>query len=678
MLSRPTFGVDTGGTFTDFASVDPATGRIEITKVPSTPDDPSEAIRNLLMSRDGTFARVVHGTTVATNTVLERKGARIALITTLGFRDTLEIGRTRRDAPGLFNTKFIKQPPLIPRSHRFEVDERLWADGSVMRALDETDLSLVIDQLKAIGPEVVVVCLLHSYANPVHERRVREAVRVAIPHCPVVLSSEVVPEFREFERLSTAVINGYTVPCMASYLNRLVDHVTSHGGDEVHIMGSNGGVMTAATAATFPVRTILSGPAGGIRGAMLSAEVARIDSFLTCDMGGTSTDVALVRDLQPEMVQDSQIASLPLKVPQLDIHTVGAGGGSIAWIDFDGSLRVGPQSAGAVPGPACYGRGGIAATVTDANLHLGRLVPDSLIGGALKIDRDLSRAALESLARQAGIADIDRLAHGIIELVVANMVGALREISIERGHDPRDFTLLAFGGAGPLHAAEIARAMRISKVVVPRHPGNLSAVGLLGSDIRYDLARTFLADLASVAADEIHEAFAEIEERGAALLRADGFAQADTLAARSIDMRFQGQAFALSIPVEESLRDTAKLRAAFTAAYTKRYGHGRTGHPIEIVAVRLTATGIVPRTSMPKAVPAGQAAPLKGRRPVYLEGQWRHDCAIYDRERIGVGQSVAGPAVIEEFGSTTVVPADWSVVVDEWGNLRMELDQANG
>ncbi|MEK7836029.1 MAG: hydantoinase/oxoprolinase family protein, partial [Pseudomonadota bacterium] len=376
---RAAIGIDTGGTFTDLASFDPETATIQVAKVPSTPGDPAEAIRRLLVDRPGPPGRVIHGTTVATNALLERKGAKVALITTRGFRDTLEIGSTRRASPGLFNTKFIKPAPLVPRSCRFEVDERLMADGGVLRPLDEAGLARTGGQLRALQPEVVAVCLLHSYVNSRHEQRVRELVREQLGDCPVVISAEVVPEFREFERLSTTVINSYTLPRMSGYLNRLAGHVAACGGDGLYVMGSNGGIMTAATAAAFPVRTILSGPAGGVRGAACVAEAAGVRDILTCDMGGTSTDVSLVRELAPDLVQDSMIAGLPLKLPQLDINTVGAGGGSIAWVDTDGSLRVGPQSAGAVPGPACYARGGQSVTVTDANFHLGRLGPRSLI-----------------------------------------------------------------------------------------------------------------------------------------------------------------------------------------------------------------------------------------------------------------------------------------------------------
>ena len=671
---RAAVGIDTGGTFTDLAAFDAETGDIRVAKVPSTPGDPAEAIRTLLDDGRSPPGRVIHGTTVATNALLERKGARVALITTRGFRDTLEIGNTRRASPGLFDTKFIKPAPLVPRSLRFEVDERLLADGSVLRPLDEAGLSRMLSSLKSLEPEVVAVCLLHSYANSQHEERVRDLVGKALGACPVVVSSEVVPEFREFERLSTTIINSYTLPRMSGYLKRLARHVLDLGGNELYVMGSNGGIMTAATAAAFPARTILSGPAGGVRGATLIAEIAGVRNILSCDMGGTSTDVSLVRDLLPDLVQDSMVAGLPFKLPQLDINTVGAGGGSIAWVDVDGSLRVGPQSAGAIPGPACYGRGGEAVTVTDANLHLGRLGPHSLIGGALRLDRTLASAALKRLAVSADYADVDRLAEGVIQLVVANMVGALREISIQRGHDPRDFVLLPFGGAGPLHAAEIAREMGISRILVPRHPGNLSAVGLLGSDIRYDRAFTAIDELRTVTPAHLRKIFEDLERQGHALLERDGFREAAIRFERAIDMRYQGQAFALSVPVKDTSASVEQLAEAFERLYVQRYGYCRSGHPVEITVLRLAAIGLVERHAMPRISTRSTSldAALKERRPAYLDGNWYRDCPVYERDRLFADAAVRGPAIIEEFGSTTVVLPDWDAGVDCWGNLRME------
>jgi N-methylhydantoinase A len=667
-------GIDIGGTFTDLAAWDSATGGIRVAKAPTTPGDPAEAVRALLAASPGSIGRVVHGTTVATNALLERKGARVALLTTRGFRDTLEIGRTRRASPGLFNTKFIKPAPLVPRSLRLEVDERVTADGRVRQPLGEPSVAGACARLRELEPEVVAVCLLHAYANPRHEARVRELVAQHLDAVPVVLSSEVIAEFREFERLSTTVINAYVLPRLEGYLARLGRHVAESGGDQLYIMGSNGGIMTAATAAAHPARTILSGPAGGVQGAVLVAEVAGVRDLVTCDMGGTSTDVSLVRDLVPELVRESMIAGLPLKLPQLDINTVGAGGGSIAWVDVDGSLRVGPESAGAVPGPACYGRGGEAVTVTDANLHLGRLGPLSLLGGTLHLDRALATSALERLAAAARYADRERLAEGVIHLAVARMVGAIREISIERGHDPRAVTLLPMGGAGPMHAVEIAREMGISRILVPRHPGNLSAVGLLGSDIRYDLARTFLAELATIEAGSIHAVFDELARQGLTSLRADGFADGAIGLERAVDMRYRGQAFELTVPIADGIATATGLAEAFERLYARRYGFLRSGHPVEVVALRVVATGRVPAPRLAEIPPQSERldAAIKERRPAYLDGQWHRDCPVFERDRLGAGGAVSGPAIVEEFGSTTVILPGWAATVDAWGNLRLE------
>lgn len=666
-------GVDTGGTFTDLATLDPASGLLTISKVPSTPGDPSEAIRTLLAGTRGPLGRLVHGTTVATNTLLEKAGAGIAVVTTRGFRDTLEIGSTRRASPGLFDTKFVKPAPLVPRSLRFEIDERIASDGSVLVPLDAQQLANVVDRIGELQPDVVVVCLIHAYANPEHERRVREVVGRRMPDCPVVISSEIVPEYREFERLSTTAINGYTLPKMAGYLRRLSGHVRDHDGRDLYVMSSNGGIMSSNVAASFPARTILSGPAGGVRGATLIAESAGIRNLLTCDMGGTSTDVSLIRDLDPDVVQVTMIAGLPLKIAQLDINTVGAGGGSIAWVDVDGTLRVGPKSAGASPGPACYGQGGESVTVTDANLFLGRLGTDSLLGGGLHLRVELAKKALESLSRAAHYSDLDRLADGVIQLVVANMVGALREISLQRGHDPREFVLFPFGGAGPLHAVDIAREMGMSKIIVPRFPGNLSAIGLLNSDIRYDLARTLVAPLAKLDLSTLGSMFDELDREGRDALTAEGFDDRSIRIERTIDMRYLGQAHALSVAMPAAF-DRDILTRDFEAQYRRRYGFCRPGHAIEAVVLRATAVGQVPKHVLPPIRPhTGQVeAAVKARRPVYFRGRWFRDCAVYEREALGAGVAISGPAIVEEFGSTTALPPDAKALVDGCGNLCIE------
>ena len=669
-------GIDSGGTFTDLAVYDEESRTVRVMKVPSTVDDPAEAVRRLLSRLDKTAtagARVVHGTTVATNALLERKGAEMALVTTEGFRDLLEIGRGRRASPGLFNTKYRKPSPLVPRSRRLEVRERMLAGGTVLAPLDEASVEAACDTLLRLEPEVVIVCLLHAYANPSHERRIRDLIGRRLDGIPTVLSSEVVPEYREFERLTTTVINAYVTPRLGGYLRRIARHLEALDA-RFFVMGSNGGILTADTAASFPARTILSGPAGGVNGAILVCEAAGIGDFITCDMGGTSTDVSLVRKLASTVVQDTMIAGLPLKLPQLDINTVGAGGGSMAWVDIDGGLRVGPQSAGADPGPACYGRGGEDATVTDANLVLGRIAPSTLLGGTLSLHHDNAVDAFGRLADRAGYPDRERLAEGVVQLAVAHMASAIREISIERGHDPRELTLVPMGGAGPMHATEIARELRIPQVLVPPYPGNLSALGLLGSDIRYDFARTFLVDCAEAVAADIHGAFSEFARQGRDLLTRDGFSEGAINVKQHMDMRYRGQAFDLTVPVSGLGDDIGELTERFEALYHQRYGHRREGKAIEIVTLRVVATGRVPRPRLAdlQMRTRGLDAALKARRPVYFEGHWHNDCPIYDRDRLGPGAEFAGPAIIEEFGSTTVLSPAWRAVVDNLGNLRLD------
>ena len=668
-------GIDTGGTFTDLAVHDHRTGAIRISKIPTTPHDPAIAVEQILESV-GTASdddRVVHGTTIATNAMLEAKGARVVIVNTKGFRDLIEIGRTRRGAPGLFDTKFVKAPQLVPRSMRFEVEERILADGSVYRSLIQQDLEKVVAQIATVKPDVVVVCLLHSYRNSRHEEAVAEAIRASMPDVRIVRSADIIPEYREYERLSTSVINGFVLPRMEAYLGRL-DRYAQRAGRSLYVMGSNGGIMTAGTAARYPVRTILSGPAGGVNGALLACRQANVPDFITCDMGGTSTDVSLVQALTPTMVRESAIGGLPLKVPQVDINTVGAGGGSIAWIDIDGALRVGPQSAGAVPGPVCYGRGSTEPTVTDANLVLGRLGEASLLGGTMRIDRSGAKAAISRLAEAARYANADRFAEGIIKLAIARMVSAIREVSVERGYDPRDFTLVPLGGAGPLHAAEIAHELGIGEVLVPPFAGNLSAVGLTGAHIRYDHATTYLSPVDATVHERVRPSFDTMTKASRDQLEEDGFARDAMQFSTSIDMRYSGQAFELTVPCRRE-DDGEALRERFHTMYRRRYGFQRRDHPVEAVTLRMAATGLVPEpklTLTPTAIAGRKALP---RRDIYWNGGWLTSCEILRREHVPRDAHGEGPAVVEEFGATTVVPPGWTWRMDEFGNLRVSREK---
>lgn len=665
-------GIDTGGTFTDVVVCEPDTGTISITKVPSTPDRPERAILDALggLAPSVTVGdRVVHGTTVATNTLLQRNGARLVLVTTAGFRDTLEIGRTRRAEPGLFNTKAVRPPPLIPRWARLEVSERMSAHGSVRRALDAEEVEHVIEAIDALAPEVIVICLLHAYANPVHEQQLRDAVRARFPHVPVQLSSDILPEYREFERLSTTVINAYVLPCMSDYLTRLGTEVKTASGN-LFVMASNGGMMTAATAAAYPARTFLSGPAGGVQGAVAAAAAAGVTDLITCDMGGTSTDVSFVHEGAPAIVSETIIAGLPLKLPQVEINTVGAGGGSIAWIDASGALRIGPQSAGAAPGPACYGQGGEAPTVTDASLHLGRLGADTLLGGRLHLQSERAEAALARLAHEAGFDDVDRLAEGIVRLAVARMTSAVREISIERGHDPRGVTLVPMGGAGPMYAADVAAELGLAEILVPLYPGNLSALGLLAADIRHDLSRTWVIPIDELSIDDLHARLQALCDEGRRRLREAGVSDDAMLFERAVDMRYRGQAFELTVAVQNGA-DISHLITNFESLYERRYSFRPEGKATELVAVRVTARGQGTALTWP-TTPA-QSGDLtqarKAQRRMYFDGTWHADCAVYTRDHLGSGAVISGPAVIEEFGSTTILPPTWSAEVNPWGHI---------
>ncbi|MBJ3777104.1 hydantoinase/oxoprolinase family protein [Acuticoccus mangrovi] len=664
-------GIDTGGTFTDLALHDVTTGRVQIAKVPSTPANPAEAVERILSESrecDAPGSRVVHGTTVATNALLERKGAKLAVVMTKGFRDLLEIGRTRRAGPGLFNTRFVKAPPLVPRSQRIEVDERIMADGSVLRAPDPATLEQAAQALQEIDADVVVICLLHAYKNDAHERLVANFLRSKLNRAKIITSSSIVPEFREYERLSSAVVNGFVLPKMEGYLERLGKFV-SERDQSFYVMGSNGGIMTAQKAGTEPFRTILSGPAGGVNGALLVCREAGVENFITCDMGGTSTDVSLVQGLKPMMASESMIASMPLKVPQLDINTVGAGGGSIAWVDIDDSLRVGPRSAGATPGPACYGRGGAELTVTDADLLLGRLGEATLLGGRMTIDRSAAEAARDRLVAATGYGDADLLTEGVVRLAVARMVSAIREISVERGHDPRLFTLLPLGGAGPLHSAEIAEELGIDEILVPPYAGNLSAFGLTGANLRYDYAATAIGTFTAAGFAQLVDTAAELVERGREQLMADGFESDAVSAETHIELRYRGQAFEIGVPVTAG--DTEEtMRQRFETLYRTRYGFVRSDKPIEVVTVRVVVQGKVTQPRI-DTLDAGVMPEPSGSRPTYWRGQWS-ESAVYDRDDLSPGCVVEGPAVIEEFSCTTYVPPGWTAGLCKHGNIRME------
>ncbi|RIK43210.1 MAG: methylhydantoinase, partial [Chloroflexi bacterium] len=604
-------GVDTGGTFTDVSLVD-ASGAIHVYKLPSTPDDPSEAIASgvlaILAEHSASPESVTflgHGTTVATNALLERRGAPTGVITTAGFRDLLELARQRR--PHLYDLQADKPAPLAPRRLRYEVLERLLHDGTVATPLDEEAVRAAVHELREHGVQAIAVCFLYSYLYPEHERRVGEIVREEFPQAYLSLSHRVLAEFREYERLSTTTVNAYVGPTMSRYVQRLRERVRAAGApvDPV-ITQSNGGVISLDVAAETPVRTVLSGPAAGVTGALHVAELAGFANVITFDMGGTSTDVSLVQQGRAGMRMELEVDGLPVRTPMIDINTVGAGGGSVAWIDSGGHLKVGPRSAGAVPGPAAYGRGGSEATVTDANVALGILSREALLGGRMAVDAGAADAAVAELAQRLHLPPVE-LAQGILAIVTANMARAIRVISVERGHDPRDFTLLAFGGAGPLHAARLARELDIPRVLVPTAPGILCALGLLVADPRVDFSRTRVLPATPSSLPSAEAILTALEAEAASWLDREDAAPDARRLRRLADMRYAGQNYELTLELPPGSLDNAALDATlntFHAAHDQAYGFASPGEPVQFVTFRLEASAIVPKAALPQLPPA--------------------------------------------------------------------------
>jgi N-methylhydantoinase A len=668
-------GVDVGGTFTDIVLFDPERGELVVGKVPSTPANQSEGIvRGLQTVLPGLarLGKLVHGTTVATNTMLQASGAKVALVTTAGFRDVLEIGRTRRMLPSLYDTNFTRPPPLVPRPLRFEVAERRGADGAVLTPLDEAGLAQVAQAIGEAKAEAVAVCFLHSYRDAAHELRAKELLRRALPGVWITASAEVVPEFREYERFSTAVINAYLLPVMDRYLAALSERLAAHGyRGRVFTMSSGGGIMDLDTARAIPVRTILSGPAGGVTGATWMASAAGLRNVITCDMGGTSTDVCLIEDLKAAAVNETAFAGYPIKGREVAISTVGAGGGSVAHVVAGNTLQVGPRSAGAEPGPACYGRGGSEPTVTDANVVLGRL-GTRVLGGTIRPDRGRAREAVAALAGKLGVASVEAMAEGIVRIAVAQMANAIREISIERGYDPSQFVLLAFGGAGPMHATQIADEIGMREILVPVLPGNLSALGLLASDQSTERVRTFLARLSILDETALAAALDEHERRGREALRERGFADGAMRFRHALDMRYARQAFELTVDIPDDAPTGAALRAIFLETYARHYGRADPQGEIEIVNLRTTSMGVTGKPELPPVRGAAQrlADALKERRRL-VAGGTEVEAAVYERERLPVDAAFDGPAIIEEDGATTVVLAGWRARRDASGSLRL-------
>jgi len=679
-------GIDTGGTFTDFVVA--RDSRLTSFKEPSTPHNPAEAIlagvARILTDIEGGAFEIVHGTTVATNALLERKGARTVLITTEGFEDVIEIGRQAR--PDLYNLMVTRRAPLVPRELRIGVSERVGPDGSIIGPLDEESLVRKVRQIANFKPraESVAVCLLFSFANSKHEQIIARALEAI--DLPVSLSHKILPEYREYERTSTVVINAYLVPLMSRYLGALAEGLKSvvrspssvakksktrnHGPRTTNyglrVMQSNGGSVSAATAAAEPVRAILSGPAGGVVGALRVCAAAGTRDIITFDMGGTSTDVALCRG-EARTTNEALVAGLPVAVPVIDIHTVGAGGGSIARVDAAGALRVGPESAGADPGPACYGRGN-EVTVTDANLVLGRFGEASLLGGGMPLDAARSRSVLTRLAGEMSRfverpITPERAALGVIRVANANMEAALRVVSVERGQDPRLFTLVSFGGAGGLHVCELASALRVPRIIVPRSPGTLSALGVLLGDIVRDYSRTVMRNASGLDARVLERDFVALEREAVRDLKNEGFGTDKMKLHRSVAIRYTGQSFEIDIAW------SGRFKAKFHAAHRARYGYADSSRAIEIVSLRVRATGV---TQKPRAKrwPSGRSRTASSSHTarVYLSER-SVQVPVYLRDDLSVGVRLKGPAIITEYSSTTLIPSRFKVEVDPWLNL---------
>lgn len=654
--------IDSGGTFTDCVYLDG--NDLRVIKLFSTPSDPGKAVLDAttLVATSGSIPEMRHGTTVGTNALLERKGARVAFVTTKGFEDTIAIGRQARSS--LFNWFHTPVPCVVPRDLRFGVDERVSAEGLVLRTPTAESLLELADRIGQSGAEAIAISLLFSFANPENELRVLSALEPL--GLPISISHRILPEFREYERASTVVTNSYLSPKVSTYLTRLHSEITrTFSGGSIQVMQSSGGIIAAEIASEEPVRTVLSGPAGGVIGAYHLGRLAGFDKLIGFDMGGTSTDVSLMDTYAggPQVTSDSVVSDMPISVPMLDIHTVGAGGGSIARFDSGGALHVGPESAGSIPGPICYGKG-TQPTVTDANLVLGRLDPEFFLGGTVQLDGKRTRDLMEAV--RDPIASVEQYASGILLLAETAMEKAIRVISIERGYDPREFTLISFGGAGPLHACSLARSLHIPRVLIPIMPGALSAIGILLADTIRDYSRTVM--FSGEDEENVLASLESLEQRALAETAIRGLSGE---AKRSVDVRYVGQGYELNVPHEKGYLQ------AFHDLHHRRYGYSTPEGAVEIVNVRVRIRVTTPPVHFNQSkewAGDGSQAVLKAKS-IFFDGQWV-DSKIYRRELLQSGDIFSGPALITEYSSTTVLPPDFSARVDTYGNLILEVKPA--
>ncbi len=675
-------GVDVGGTFTDLVLIDDDNGRIEYAKTLTTPDELAQGVLTgigKILSQTGAESDavdyVVHGTTIGTNALIERKGAKVGLITTAGFRDVLEIARIERPDAGLYDMNVDLPDPLVPRYLRLGVVERIGADGSVVEPLEEGSVGEALEILRHEAVQAIAVCLLFSFRNPSHERRVREICTEVLPDIPLTLSSEVAPEFREFERTSTTVINAYLLPITQAYIQALADRLQEeHGWSDLRIMQASGGSMTAEAAKDHAVQMVNSGPAAGAQATALFGRLAGESRVIGIDMGGTSFDVSLIVDGRARLKSEGEFEGYPVKVPLMDVEGIGAGGGSIAWVDAGGALNVGPRSAGAEPGPACYGLGGELPTVTDANLILGRLNPDYFLGAEMPLHLEPAKGAIERHVAQPLGLTLEGAAQGIIRVVNANMVRGISVNSTQKGYDVREFSLLAFGGAGPLHAVELAVDLGMDRVIIPPYCSVFSAFGAVASDVRHDYVRTIALTGERLSAASLQAAFAEMEVVGRQQLIAENVPEKQMVLERMADLRYEGQSYELAVPIQSESDivpdDIEQLVVDFHEMHQRIYAYSDPHEPVEVISLRLAAIGRVPQLALERqAVDSPPEAKPKAVRSVYYLDEGFVDSAIYERDDLGPGQAFEGPCLIEEQTSTTVVPPGWGGSVDAYHNL---------
>jgi N-methylhydantoinase A len=688
-MGKVKVGVDVGGTFTDMVLFDQDRQQVQVAKIPSTPENPDQSVINGIVevlsqngfeSKDITF--LGHGTTIATNAIIERKGVKVGMITTAGFRDVLEMGRQKRPSVYDYNLDIFTPVFMVPRRQRQGIGERIDYQGRVLQELDLSMAEEILESFERDKVESVAVCLLFSFLNPAHEEKLHQLIRDKYPRFSVSLSSNVLPEFREYERFCATVFDAYVSPIMDRYLTRLEEELVQREVKaKLNIMQSNGGIMSAEVAKKRSVLTFLSGPSAGVMGAAFIGRAAGYDNLISLDMGGTSTDVSLIRNGVPNYTTDNDVDGYPLKIQVIDINAVGAGGGSIAWIDPGGALKNGPQSSGAYPGPVCYGQGGQEPTNTDVNLVLGYLSEESFLGGGMRIYKDQAEQAINDLIAKPLGMDLAEACAGIYEITSANMIGAIRKVSVLRGYDPRDYWLFAFGGSGPVYATKLAEEMKMKGVIVPPHPGVQSSFGILTVDYRYDLVRTKKLPLRQENIAAVNEIFQTLEKEGLELVAVEGH-WGDVVFERSADMRYVGQAYEINVPLGGDLSEPGqadRIRADFHRIHKEVYKHCDERAPVEFINYRATASVLADKPEICRYDPSPAHNPqraLSGARQAYFkEAGGFIETPIYQRELLKCGESIQGPAIIEQMDSTTLVGQGQTAEVDSFLNLIIDLNR---